>query len=189
MHLSACNKSLVFAVINDDFVEHARIFHGLTHKIAALYVAAVVGECDGTGRSHTAHSGKFFPFKALGKRADDIDLDETFLCNFIFQPLYDNRAVNDGLCVRHGRDPCKTAGRSSHSAAANGLFRRLSRLTQVDVHVDKTRRDDEPPGVQDDCIRRIYGRRNFFYNFPFNQNVANPVFTRRRVDKSALLNE
>ena len=55
MHMPAFDEIRIFAMIDDNFTEHACIFHSFSHKIAILYITAVIGKSDNTRLSHTAH--------------------------------------------------------------------------------------------------------------------------------------
>ena len=66
----------------------------------------------------------------------------------IEHPARDVRRVIHGAGVRHGADGGKSAGGGGHGAAGNGLFVRLSGLTQVDVNINEAGRDDQSAGVE-----------------------------------------
>ena len=176
-------------MVDDDFAEHTRIFHSFPHEITVFHIAAVIGKSYNSFSRHPAHSGQFFTFKAFGQRADNVYFNDSFPHDFIFQAVDDDRAVNNGLCVRHRRYACKTAGRGRPRTAGNRFFLRLAGLPQMHMHIDKTGCNNEPFRINDRCPGGNQFRTDRLDFIIFRKDIAYGILSRRRIDQSSPLNE
>ena len=90
MHLSACYKGRFFTVIDDDFMEHAGIFHSFPHEITVFYEAAIIRKSDDASLGHATHSRQFFAFQSFGNGTDDFYFDDAFMFSLIFHSFYED---------------------------------------------------------------------------------------------------
>ena len=189
MHVAAFDEALFFAMVDDDLVEHAGIFHGFTHEIAVFYVAAIIGESSDAFFGHGTHSSQFLALEALGNSADDFDFDFGFPFYFILHAVDDDCRIDNRLGIRHGRYTGDTTGSSGLRPRFNRFLVGLTRLAEMDVHIDEARCYDEARCVEDFRTVRTEISSDFLNFTIFNENVTNFILLHGRIYDSAAFNE
>ena len=189
MHVAAFDEALFFAVVDDDLVEHAGIFHGFAHEIAVFNVTAVIGESGDAFFGHGAHSGQFLALEAFGDGADDFDFDFGFPFDFILHAVDDDCRIDDRLGIRHGRNAGDAAGSSCLRPRFNRFLAGLAGLAEMDVHIDEARCYDEARCVEDFGAVSAQIGSNFLNFTIFNENVTNFILLHGRIYDSAAFNE
>ena len=102
VHIPAFDEVVIFAVVDDDLVEHAGIFHGFTHEVGIFDVVAVIGKSDDSFFGHRAHGRQFLALLAFRNGADNFYLNLRFVFDLILQAVDDNGRIDDRFGVRHG---------------------------------------------------------------------------------------
>ena len=189
VHVAAFDEALFFAVVDDDFMEHAGIFHGFTHEIAVFYVAAVIGESSDAFFGHGTHRCQFLALEAFGNGADDFDFDFGFPFDLILHAVDDDSRINDRFGIRHGRYTGNTTGSSGFRPRFNRFLAGLAGLAEMDVHVDEARSYDEARGIEDFGTVGAEIGPDFLDFTIFNENVTNFILLHGRIYDSAAFNE
>ena len=120
---------------------------------------------------HLAHFGQLGAFRIFCKGADGKDVGECRALSLFDHKASYRGAIVHGPRVRHCANSREAAGYSSRSAAGDRFLVFVTRLAQVHVHIDKTRRDDEASRVK---------------NF---SSFRHAVTVSRKSDHAAVLNE
>ena len=126
-------------MVDDHLAELVCILHGAAHEIGTLYIVSVIGERNSAIRCHIPHLRKLLAFEILGNRADHGDLHDPSLGHAMLHITQYRCIVDDRLRIRHSRDAGHTAGSGCLCACINIFLCFLSRFTQMDMHIDKTR--------------------------------------------------
>ena len=189
MHVAAFDEALFFAMVDDDLVEHAGIFHGFTHEIAVFYVAAVIGESSDAFFGHGTHRCQFLALEAFGNGADDFDFDFGFPFDLIFHAVDDDCRIDNRLGIRHGRYTGNAAGSCGLRPRFNRFLAGLAGLAEMDVHVDEARSYDEARGIEDFGTVGAEIGPDFLDFTIFNENVTNFILLHGRIYDSAAFNE
>jgi len=139
----------VFAVFDEDLVEHGDVLHGAEGDAGVGDSVAVVAEGDGPGSDHAAHFGEFLAFEALGDGADGEDVGVTELGVLSEDEVDGGFAVEGRVGVGHAGDAGESAGGGGAGAAGDGFLFLVSGFAEVDVHVDEAGGDEQAVGVDD----------------------------------------
>ena len=125
------------------------ILNSTAHHSVVLDATAVIGQRHHPGGRQGADRSHLLSGKPLGdsSRAEDIHAGRG--SSALLDPGNRCRTVCDRRGVRHADHRGKSAGCSAPSSGCNRLFVRLSRLTEMDMDVDKSRRDHLAGGIDD----------------------------------------
>ena len=107
----------------------------------------------------------------------------------IFHSFYQNRFIDDRVGIRHGSDAGNATGGCSLGTCYNRFLGTLTRLAQMDMHIDKSWSYDETGCI---VYFRPIGRKIFTYSFDFtifNENIAYFILIYGRINHSAAFNE
>ncbi len=120
------------ALAHDVVIENRPAVIGYSHRARALQAAKV--------REHRAFAGV-----RRGRNRKHVDHRASLR---LAQPVHPLLRIDCRRCIRHAAHGREPARRSRRRAGRNRLFVCLPGLAQMDVQVNQSRSDDQPPGVE-----------------------------------------
>ena len=129
-------------------VKIACVLHRPPHDPGVWHGPAVIRNGDGTGGFHLAHFGQFRAVRRFCDRTDRENIGEAGTLGLFDHITRDRGIVVDRVCIRHRANARPTARNRRRTARRDRFLMLLSRLAQMDVHVDKTRSNDQAAGVK-----------------------------------------
>src|SRR5580700_6907392 len=138
----------VLAMIDHRQAEGAGRFHGAAHDTRIHDGASVVGDGDDASVLHQADGGQLFAGASLGDGADGKYINHRVARRALDDIAGDGGVVVHGRGVWHAADGGESTGSGGARAALDRFGVLEAGLAQVDVHVDKARRDDEAGSVE-----------------------------------------
>ena len=136
-------------------VKIACVLHRPPHYPGVRHGTPVVRNGDRTGGFHLAHFGEFRAVRRFCDRTDRENIGEAGTLRLLDHVSRDRGVVVDRICVRHRTNARPTAGNRRRTAGRDRFFMLLPRLAQMDVHVDKTRSNDQAGSVKNLGHRRV----------------------------------
>ena len=133
----ALQERIHLAVRGEEVPRLRALRHAAAHHVLVLHAAPVVGE----GRGQAVHTPDIRHLAALfahGQRAVGIDLDEGVPLDYRELLRQTLRAVRHRVQVRHGAEGRVPAPRGRRRAGRNRLLIRKTRLSQMNMDINKT---------------------------------------------------
>ena len=133
-------------MLDDRNPQLLRHLQRLAHQFVIQNGFAIVAYGDGAGAFQLGIIGEFLPLAAArgGRHRKHVHQRTTLR---VLHPARDCRQVVHRSGVRHGADRGESSGCRRRRTAGDGFLMRLSRLSQMNVRIDKSRRDDQSLGV------------------------------------------
>ena len=167
-----------------------RAFHCAPHDARVHHRASIIGDGDGPGLFHGSNGSQLFALASLGDGSDG----EHVHAGQPFGPLHD--VTGDGSVVvyrrgvGHRADGSKSTRGGGLCAGFDGFGVLKARFTQVYVHVDEARRNDQPGGIK--AIRSRWQRQTCPHrlnNAIPDQNIPGAIEAGSRIYHPSILNE
>ena len=142
------DKGRVLFMEAQGFVQLSSPLHGFAAQAAVQERNAVVGESRRSGLAQCFQIGKLFSRHALGDAGGREHMDAGLFPLFphILKRLH---IVHRGLGIGHGDHRGKAALLGGLRPGLDGLLVGLSRIAEVDMHIDQPRGHAQSPGVDD----------------------------------------
>ena len=135
-------------------VKIACVLHRTPHYPGVRHRTPVVRDGDRTGGFHLAHFGEFRAVRRFCDRTDRENIGKARTLRLLDHVPRDRGVVIDRIRIRHRTNARPTARNRRRTARRDRFLMLLSRLTQMDVHVDKSGRDDQAARVKNLSIVR-----------------------------------
>ncbi len=160
-HHCAVSQRGVLRMFNHRKIQRATIIHHQPRQTCGGDRFAVVGNGHDAGFFHCRNFGHRF---ALASHAGCADRPHPCCANhpcFVYDVSRDRRIVMHRFRIGHAANRCKAAARGGLCAGFNRLRRFLSRLAQVHVKIDESRRHNHSRSVKNFSVfhrRKFAGR-------------------------------
>ena len=161
MHDATPDQCPVFGVVDDRHAEHLRALERPPHEFRVHHRVAVVGDCDDPGLVHAGKGGQLFPREPDRHGSHREHLGELSRVRAFEDEACHRRRVVHRARVRHAGDAGHPAGDRRPGPGRDRLLVLEAWLAKVDVHVDETRHDQQPGGIDALDRRRAPARQLF----------------------------
>ena len=189
VHDTFLHQGSFFLVVDNHLVKGSQVVIAIQQHLGRSGKMAVIGEGNGTCLHHIPHLSHFLTLLALGNGTDNLHMDYRILLGTLLHSLYQSGIINYRLGIWHGGNPGIAASRCCTGARGEIFLGLLSRLPEMNVHINEARCHNLALCLKNLCpiSRKVLA---YSGNLAIlHQHIGNLIYSIGRIDYPAALNQ
>ena len=157
---------------SNNAVKLGNVLHNCTHHTSALNAVPIVRERRSTLVNHVANLSKLLSLRTLSQSTHGTHMDETNLIATVNLKTNSSSIIGDRIGIWHSGNVSETTMNRSSRACFDGLLVLKTRISKVDVHVNKARRQHLTLCINNNITHLRFNRCcNLINGFSVNTNI------------------